>query len=90
MNEEKRMNQGYEIIESRQIGETEFVIGHNPKAPNPYVCWYYKNGSDYYWGHYCNSLPAAREKLRERSEEHARLLQSLKQTAARKQESHER
>ena len=40
MNEEKRMNGGYEIIESCQIGRTELVIGHNSKAPNPYVCWY--------------------------------------------------
>lgn len=28
MNEEKRMNGGYEIIESCQIGRTELVIGH--------------------------------------------------------------
>lgn len=32
MNEEKRMNGGYEIIESCQIGRTELVIGHNSKA----------------------------------------------------------
>ena len=53
MNEEKRINGGYEIIESCTIGSNELVIGHNPKAPNPYVCWYcttcpyprYKDGS---------------------------------------------
>lgn len=50
MNEEKRMNGGYEIIESCQIGRAELVIGHNSKAPNPYVCWYCKDGSDYFWG----------------------------------------
>lgn len=38
MENEKRSNQGYEIIESCTIGSTELVIGHNPKAPNPYVC----------------------------------------------------
>ena len=38
--EEKRINSGYEIIESHTIGSNELVIGHNPKAPNPYVCWY--------------------------------------------------
>ena len=32
MNEEKRINAGYEIIESCTIGSTELVIGHNPKA----------------------------------------------------------
>ena len=44
--EEKRINSGYEIIESHTIGSNELVIGHNPEAPNPYVCWYCKNGSD--------------------------------------------
>ncbi len=66
MNEEKRMNSGYEIIESCTIGNNELVIGHNPKAPNPYVCWYCKNGADYFWGYYCNDITEAREKLRER------------------------
>ena len=66
MNEEKRINAGYEIIESCTIGSTELVIGHNPKAPNPYVCWYCKNGTDYFWGCYVNELSAAREKLNER------------------------
>ena len=45
MNEEKRIDGGYEIIESCTIGSNELVIGHNPKAPNPYVCWYCKNGN---------------------------------------------
>ena len=40
MDGETRSNQGYEIIESCTIGNTELVIGHHPKAPNPYVCWY--------------------------------------------------
>ena len=39
---------------------------HHPKAPNPYVCWYCKGGDNYYWGCYCNTLEAAREKLNER------------------------
>ena len=38
MDEEKRSNQNYEIIESCTIGSTELVIGHNPNSPNPYVC----------------------------------------------------
>lgn len=69
MDEEKRFNQNYEIIESCTIGNTELVIGHNPKAPNPYVCWYCKGGDNYYWGCYCNELSAAREKLGERYQE---------------------
>ena len=63
---ETRSNQGYEIIESCTIGSTELVIGHNPKAPNPYVCWYCKGGDNYYWGCYCNELSEARESLSER------------------------
>jgi hypothetical protein len=31
MNGETRSNQGYEIIESCTIGNTELVIGHHPK-----------------------------------------------------------
>ena len=46
MDEEKRSNQNYEIIESCTIGNTELVIGHNPNSPNPYVCWYCKGGSN--------------------------------------------
>ena len=60
-----RSHQGYRIIKSCLVGNTELVIGHNPKAPNPYVCWYCK-GNSYYWGYYCNSVEAAREKLDER------------------------
>lgn len=33
---------------------------------HPYVCWYCKNGTDYFWGYYCNELSSAREKLNER------------------------
>ena len=66
MDEEKRSNQNYEIIESCTIGSTELVIGHNPNAPNPYVCWYCKGGSNYFWGYYTNELDAARQKLNER------------------------
>ena len=73
MEEEKRSNQGYEIIESCTIGSTELVIGHNPKAPNPYVCWYCKGGDNYFWGHYCTELSAAREKLNERYQSESRM-----------------
>lgn len=73
MEQEKRINQGYEIIESCTIGSKELVIGHNPKAPNPYVCWYRKGGDNYYWGCYCNELSAARESLSERYNEERRM-----------------
>lgn len=73
MNDEKRICNGYEITESCTIGVTEIVIGHNPAAPNPYVCWYCKNGNDYFWGYYTNELADARDKFRERSEYEVRV-----------------
>lgn len=73
MDEEKRSNQNYEIIESCTIGSTELVIGHNPNAPNPYVCWYCKGGSNYFWGYYTNELDAARQKLNERYQSECRM-----------------
>ena len=73
MEEEKRSNQNYEIIESCTIGSTELVIGHNPNAPNPYVCWYCKGGSNYFWGYYTNELDDARKKLNERYQSECRM-----------------
>ena len=73
MSEETRSNQGYEIIESCTIGSTELVIGHNPKAPNPYVCWYCKGGDNYFWGYDCNDISVAREKLNERYQTECRM-----------------
>lgn len=73
MENERRINGGYEIMESCTIGNNELVIGHNAKAPNPYVCWYCKDGSDYFWGYYCNQLSEAREKLIERYQRECRL-----------------
>ena len=74
MDEEKRSNQNYEIIESCTIGSTELVIGHNPNAPNPYVCWYCKGGSNYFWGYYTNELDDARQKLNERYQSECRII----------------
>ena len=73
MDEEKCSNQNYEIIESCTIGSTELVMGHNPNAPNPYVCWYCKGGSNYFWGYYSNELDAARQKLNERYQSECRM-----------------
>lgn len=73
MNVNKRSNQGYEIIESCTIGSKEIVIGHHPKAPNPYVCWYCKESNNYYQGCYCNTIEAAREKLIERYQDECQM-----------------
>ena len=49
---EERKNAGYTIVQSLKIGNTEFVIGHHPTAPSPYVTWECTNGDNYFWGHY--------------------------------------
>ena len=49
---EKEVNAGYEIIRRERSGGVEIVLGHNPNAPEPYVTWKCKNGSDCYHGHY--------------------------------------
>ena len=66
MEGKKRMVHGYEIIESRTAGELEIVIGHNPNAPSPYSCWYCRNGEDYYWGCYTDTLDGARKAMDDR------------------------
>lgn len=40
--------------------------GITPKPPTLMCEWYCKGGDNYFWGHYCNELSAAREKLNER------------------------
>lgn len=62
-----RINAGYRIIESHmKPNGDELVIGHHEKAPQPYVCWWCSDGTNYYWGHYCSSYEEAREDMFER------------------------
>lgn len=50
---EKEANAGYEILKTSYVGNRKFVLGYNPKAPQPYVTWKSKaNDNDYYHGHY--------------------------------------
>ncbi len=87
---EKRVNQGYEIIENCIIGNTEIVIGHHPTAPNPYVCWYCKEGNNYYWGYYCNSLEAAKEKLIDRCQSECDMPYNQRDKQIKRHEEYER
>ena len=34
---EKETNAGYEILKTSYVGNRKFVLGYNPKAPQPYV-----------------------------------------------------
>lgn len=64
---EERKNAGYTIIQSLMIGNAEFVIGHHPSAPAPYVTWECMNGDYYFWGHYCNNRMEADRDLLNRA-----------------------
>ena len=74
----------------RAIGSTEFVVGHNPNSPNPYVCWYCKNGSDYFWGYYCNTLEGSKAKFHERCQLQERHLRDTHQITLKSKDDHER
>ena len=47
-----RINQGYVITDSIQIGEMEFVFGKLDSNTPMYVTWACKGGDNYFWGHY--------------------------------------
>jgi len=65
--EEKRINCGYEIVTALRCSKRmELVIGHNPEAPNPWVCWYCYDGNSYSTGEYCNTFKDALQSLADR------------------------
>lgn len=74
----ERSNCGYTIVQSLTIGDSEFVLGHNPESPNPYVTWKCSNGDYYFWGHYSNDRMAAdRDLLTRAGQELERLEQRM-------------
>ena len=74
---QERINEGYTVTDSIRIQYDEFVIGHHPTAPSPYVVWRVSNGNSYYWGHYFNDRWAALEDLAERVIDAVRLHRTL-------------
>ena len=48
----ERSNAGYIIISAIRVGDTEYVLGENSKAPARFVTWMCRNESDYFWGRY--------------------------------------
>ena len=58
-----------------------FVLGENPKAPNPYVTWQFNEQDghrDFFWGHYHNTREAAEADLTDRAENYKQLYQVRK------------
>ena len=87
----ERSNCGYTIVQSLTIGDCEFVLGHNPEAPNPYVTWKCSNGDYYFWGHYSNDrMAAARDLLTRAGQELERLEQCMGRTQKNKDKERER
>lgn len=64
-----RINQGYTISDSVQVGEMEFVLGKNSSAPAMYVTWACKGGDNYFWGHYFSDPLEAKKDLLGRANE---------------------
>ena len=58
-----RINEGYVITDSIQIGETEFVLGKLDSKIPMYVTWACKGGNNYYWGHYFSDPMEAKKDL---------------------------
>jgi len=59
---------GYTITKRVQVGQKEFVLGENPKAPSPYATWQHMEGrTGYDWGHYYQSRDKALADLHERA-----------------------
>lgn len=72
---EIRVNQGYVIVSSVHIGESEIVLGVNMNAPSQYVTWMCNNHSDYYWGHYFSDELAAEKDLIARVQQEIRYVE---------------
>ena len=64
-----RINEGYIITDSIQVGETEFVFGKLDSKIPMYVTWACKGGNNYYWGHYFSDPLEAKQDLLDRAGE---------------------
>lgn len=76
---EERINEGYKIINAIPIGNTEFVLGANMKNPDMFVTWECKDKTDYFWGHYYDSVLSATKDLCQRVMDEALYLEQREQ-----------
>lgn len=86
---EKRVNQGYEIVQSIEVGTSEFVLGVSQYHPEHFVTWKCSGKTDYYWGHYTDSLLKATKDLCERALEEISYLEQREQRRGTKNEIQE-
>lgn len=74
---DERTCQGYAVIDSIRIGETEIVLAYNPNAVSRYVTWKayaHSHFQDFNHGNYFSDERSARADLIARAEEAASYL----------------
>lgn len=89
--------QGYKVTASRIVGDKEFVLAENPKAPQPFATWMRNIRNDgmsgqekFFWGHYFSDREAAVSDFQQRvaderevpGEKHPSVLKALKDYSA--------
>lgn len=79
----ERKNKGYLIAESVQVSNTEYVLGINPNAPEPFVTWSCMGKEDYNYGHYFVNEESARRDLVKRVNSEKQYLNDLRVRNAR-------
>lgn len=77
-----RTNAGFVITTSIPVGNAEFVLGVNMKNPNSFVTWECKGKTDYFWGHYTDSLLKATKDLCQRAMDEILYLEQREAEAA--------
>ena len=77
-----RTNAGFVITTSIPVGNAEFVLGVNMKNPNSFVTWECKGQTDYFWGHYTDSLLKATKDLCQRAMDEVLYLEQREEKAA--------
>ena len=88
--QKKRINAGYEIFDSINIGKAEFVVGKNIHAPSQYVTWECSNGNNYFWGHYFSDRSEARRDMYSRAEAEISFIKNSIRPAKKREEREER
>lgn len=68
MEDKRRMNAGYETIQSVPVGTTEFVLGQSIHTGAQFVTWECTGGNNYFWGHYFKTKEKAIADLYDRVE----------------------
>ena len=70
------INEGYVIRRTILFdNKCGFVLGEDPKAPNPFVTWQFNERDGrrgYFWGHYHNTQEQAAADFQERAESYQR------------------